>query len=179
MHQMNISCGCGHVSLQLAGGPIISTECLCASCQKAGAYLESLPGAAPLLDDKGATRLVLYRKDRVQCLTGADALCEHRLSPDSKTRRVIATCCNSAMFLDFTQGHWLSLYGRRWPAAMLPPVEMRTMARDRREGIALPDDVKNVETHSLGFFARLIGAWAAMGFRTPQIDFVNGVLDAR
>jgi hypothetical protein len=35
---------------------------------------------------------------------------EHRLKPDSPTRRVVATCCNSAMFLDVTKGHWLSMY---------------------------------------------------------------------
>ena len=42
---------------------------------------------------------------------GAGYLEEHRLKPDSPTRRVIATCCNSGMFLDFTKGHWLTMYG--------------------------------------------------------------------
>jgi len=43
----------------------------------------------------GGTDYVLYRKDRVQCVTGQEYLEEHRLKPDSPTRRVIATCCNS------------------------------------------------------------------------------------
>ena len=33
---------------------------------------------------------------------GQQYLEEHRLKPESPTRRVIAKCCNSAMFLDFT-----------------------------------------------------------------------------
>lgn len=175
--QKNISCRCGRVSLQLAGQPIISTECLCNSCREAGEYLQSRPGAQPLLDDKGATHMVLYRKDRVQCTKGADSLREYRLAPDSKTRRVIAACCDTPMFLDFTPGHWLSLYGRRWPETALPPVQLRTMVRDRPEGTSLPDDIRNAETHSLAFFAKLVCAWAAMGFRTPQVDFVNGAFD--
>ncbi|MFC6633875.1 GFA family protein [Microbulbifer taiwanensis] len=177
--ETEVTCDCGRVALQLEGQPIISTECHCTSCREAGEYLQSLSAtAAPLLNDQGATQLVLYRKDRVRCERGADALREYRLSADAKTRRVVATCCNSAMFLDFTPGHWLSLYGQRWPLATLPPVEMRTMTRDRCEGVALPGDVPNAETHSFRFFVKLIGAWAAMGFRTPEITFVNGALDA-
>src|SRR5712671_5622189 len=57
-----------------------------------------------------------HRKDRVHCVTGQEYLEEHRLKPDSPTRRVIATCCNSGMFLDFTKGHWLTMYRNRFPA---------------------------------------------------------------
>jgi hypothetical protein len=31
----------------------------------------------------------------------------------------------------------------------------------------------------VGFFVRRIGGWAAMGFRRPKIDYVEGVLDIR
>ena len=48
---------------------------------------------------------------------GAEYLEEWRLKPNSPTRRVVATCCNSAMFLDFTKGHWLSMYRNRFPQA--------------------------------------------------------------
>ena len=115
--------------LGVQGRPIVSAECLCTDCQNAGAFLQSLPGAPPVLDQKGATRFVLYRKDRVRCERGQDCLREHRLSKDSKTRRVIAICCSTPMFLEFTNGHWLSIYGGlgrrraclrlksgRWPA---------------------------------------------------------------
>jgi hypothetical protein len=56
-----------------------------------------------LYPDSG-TGVILYRKDRVRCVMGQEYLEERRLTPDSPTRRVLATCCNSAMFLDFTKG---------------------------------------------------------------------------
>lgn len=173
-----LTCTCGRVALEVQGEPIISVECLCADCQVAGAYLQSLPGAPPALDRNGATRFVLYRKDRVRCEKGQEHLSEHRLSTESTTRRVIATCCNAPVFLDFAQGHWLSLYGNLWPAATLPAIELRTMTRSRPEGIVLPDDVPNPGTHTFAFYAKLFRAWAAMGFRTPKIDFVNRRLDS-
>ena len=46
---------------------------------------------------------------------------------------------------------------------------MRTMASDLPEGVTLPDDIPNAKKQSLGFFAKLFGAWAAMGFRNPKM----------
>lgn len=175
----DISCACGHTVLRVEGQPILATECMCTSCRTAGAHLQTLPDAPPVLDDKGATPFVIYRKDRVSCVSGADTLREYRLTPDASTRRVVATCCNSPMFLEFTKGHWLSLYGQRWPAGTMPAIELRTMTGDLPEGTVLPGDVPNPKSHTLSFFAKLLGAWAAMGFRTPKIDYVNGKLDAR
>lgn len=51
------------------------------------------------------------------------------------------------------------------------------MTRSRPEGIELPDDVPNPKTHTLTFFGKLLGAWVAMGFRTPKIDYVAGPLE--
>ncbi|TGG91685.1 hypothetical protein E4656_14905 [Natronospirillum operosum] len=179
MVEKELTCNCEQVALVLQGKPIVSTECLCADCQSAGADLQSLPDAPPLVDDKGATRFVLYRKDRIRWNRGQHLLREHRLSKDSKTRRVVAGCCNTPVFLEFTQGHWLSLYGGLWPAETLPTLELRTMARSRPEGVALPDDVPNPNTHNFSFFAKLLLAWAAMRFRTPRLDFIEGDLDVR
>ncbi|WP_314410678.1 hypothetical protein [Pseudomonas kuykendallii] len=173
-----LTCGCGQVALKIQGNPIISAECLCNDCQKAGAFLQSLPGAPSVLDNKASTRFVLYRKDRVWCEKGQSRLREYRLSEHSKTRRVVATCCNTPMFLDFTNGHWLSLYGGLWPVEALPALEIRTMTRDRPKGVELADDVPNPSTHTISFFAKLFGSWAAMRFRTPKVDFVNGDLNA-
>nr|WP_249384138.1 hypothetical protein [Chitinivorax sp. B] len=180
IHQATLlTCTCGQVALAIQGKPIISAECLCADCQNAGAFLQSLPGAPPILNQSGGTRFVLYRKDRVLCEKGRDRLREHRLSKASATRRVVAICCNTPMFLEFTNGHWLSIYGGLWPAAGLPALEIRTMTRSRPPGVILPDDVPNPSTHTFSFYARLFFAWAAMGFRAPSIDFVNGGLDAK
>jgi hypothetical protein len=128
-------CRCGKVKLEAVGRPILTASCYCASCQEAGSRFEQLPSAPPVLNPDGGTDYVLYRKDRVQCVTGQEYLEEHRLKPDSPTRRVIATCCNSGMFLDFTKGHWLTMYRNRFPAGA-PPIEMRVMTQDRRDGVA-------------------------------------------
>ncbi len=173
-----LTCKCERVQLEVRGNPIVSAECLCADCQNAGSRLQRLPGAPTLLNEAGATRFVLYRKDRVRCTKGSEQLREHRLSPESTTRRVVASCCNTPMFLEFSQGHWLSIYGGLWPHTLLPALEIRTMTRDRPAGAQLPDDVPNPKTHTLSFFAKLFGAWAAMRFRTPKVDYVHGVLDA-
>jgi hypothetical protein len=176
-HETVLTCTCGQVSLRVHGKPIVSVECLCADCQNAGAFLRSLPGAPSAVDQKGATRFVLYRKDRVACEKGRDRLREHRLSKDSATRRVVAVCCSTPVFLEFTKGHWLSIYGGLWPPASLPPLEMRTMTRSRPKDVVLPDDVPNPSTHTLSFYARLFGAWAAMRFRAPKVDIGKGSLD--
>lgn len=176
MDKQIVTCKCGHVKLQVDGSHIASVECLCDSCRKAGKTLSSLPGAGDILDGKGATRMVMHRKDRVQFLSGKELLREYRLSPEAATRRVVATCCNTAVFLDVKGGHWFSLYARLWPEGTLPPLELRTMVGDLDDPSVVPEDVPNLKTHSLGFYWRLVSAWACMGFRTPKV-IVEGVLD--
>lgn len=174
---LKLSCACGAVEMEAVDPPIMSTECLCTSCRTAADVFEALPGAPRLRETTGGTRTEMYRKDRVRCVKGADHLREHRLTAETTTRRVVATCCNTPIFLDFTSGHWIDLYGPLWPAGTLPPLQMRTMTGDMDDPSALPDDVPNLKTHSAGFFLRLILAWAAMGFRRPRADYVKGVLD--
>jgi hypothetical protein len=162
------TCQCGQVKLEAVGPPILAGACYCASCQEAGRRFEQLASAPPVLDPDSGSSLILYRKDRVQCVMGQQHLEEHRLKPESPTRRVIATCCNSAMLVDFTKGHWLSIYRNRFPAGA-PPLEMRVMTKQRRAGVALADDLPNYGGHSGKFMLRLIAAWIAMGFRRPEI----------
>jgi hypothetical protein len=164
---LTAACRCGQVTFETVGTPITTAICHCTSCQESGRRIAALPGAAPTLDANGGTGFVLYRKDRARCTQGGDQLEDHRLNPKAQTRRVVATCCNSAMFLEFSKGHWLSIYRDRFADAA-PPVEMRVMTRDRREGIVLPDDVPNYATHSGRFMWKLLGAWVAMGFRAPR-----------
>ncbi len=168
---MLAACRCGTVAIELAGAPILSTACYCTSCQEAGRRIESLPDAQPLRVADGGTPFLLYRKDRVRCLRGGEHLAMHRLTPDSPTRRAVATCCNAAMFLDFTKGHWLSVYRARLPVDA-PPLEMRIMTADQPAGVALPDDVPNHAGYPGRFMARLLLAWLAMGFRRPAVKGV-------
>ena len=141
------TCRCGKVTLEAVGRPILTASCYCASCQEAGRRF------GQLLNPDGGTDCVLFRKDRVRCVTGQEHLEEHRLKPGSPTRRVLATCCNSAMFADFTKGHWLTMYRNRF-AAGAPPVEMRVMTRDRRAGVVLADDVPSAAGYPARFMVR-------------------------
>jgi len=173
-----LGCACGQVALQTQGRPIVSVECCCASCREAGARIQALAGAPACATSAGATPFVLYRKDRVRLLEGADRLKAFRLKPASPTRRVVAACCNTPVFLEFDKGHWLSLYGCLWPEPTRPAAEMRTMTGDLPADARPSDEIPGGRGASVAFFARLLGAWIAMGLRTPKIDFVKGELDA-
>lgn len=165
------TCACGAVSLALSGTPIFAVECCCTSCRTANAAFEALPGAEPVLTPHGATPYTVFRKDRVAPTAGTEHLVAHRLSPEAHTRRVIATCCNQPMYLEFEAGHWLSIYTARIPEADRTPISLRTMTGDLPDPSVLPSDVPNPRTHTVGFMARLFAAWVAMGFRVPAVDW--------
>jgi hypothetical protein len=164
------TCQCGEVKFEAIGPPILSVSCYCTSCQEAGRRFDQVAFAPPVLDPDSGTGLILYRKDRVQLVIGQKYLEERRLKPSSPTRRVVATCCNSAMFLDFTKGHWLSIYRNRFPKDA-PQLDMRVMTKERRVGVQLADDAPNYSGHSGKFMLKLIAAWIAMGFRRPEISW--------
>jgi hypothetical protein len=158
------------VTLEAVGAPILSAVCHCESCRLAGRAFEQVPGAPAVLNADGSTDYCLYRKDRVKIRGGGALLQEHRLAPESATRRVVASCCGAPMFLDFTKGHWLTLYRNRLPVDA-PPPEMGVMARDRQSGAVLPDTVPTYPTHPARFMIKLLAAWAAMGFRRPGVTW--------
>src|ERR1043165_5934364 len=113
-------CRCGKVELEIVGAPILRCICYCASCQEAGRRYQAVPGVDSILTEDGGTDYVLYRKDRVRCVQGGDLFEERRLKPDSPTRRMHARCCGTAMFLDVTVGHWLTVYRGRLPGDAPP-----------------------------------------------------------
>jgi hypothetical protein len=162
-------CRCGKVELQMVGAPILRGICYCASCQEAGRRHPAVSGINSDLAEDGGTDYVLYRKDRVRCVRGGDLFEERRLKPDSPTRRMYARCCDTAMFLDFTKGHWLTVYRGRLPND-IPPPTMRMMTAERPAGVILPDDMANYPGHSGKFMLKLLRAWIEMGFRRPAID---------
>jgi hypothetical protein len=165
----HLSCTCGKVALEVTGEPIIVAECCCTSCREAGGKVAALPGAPEFRTPYGTTPYVLERKDRVRFVKGTEQLREFRLTPTSPTRRVVAACCNTPIFVEFKGGHWLSMYASLWPEEVRPRVELRTMAGDLPDPSVLPADVPNLKSQSGGFFAKLLWAWVAMGFRTPRI----------
>jgi hypothetical protein len=155
------SCACGQVVCEAAGEPILSAVCYCEDCQAAGAQIEALPGAARIRDDDGGTCLMIYRDDRFRCVSGEDLLVAHKLQDKSPTRRMVASCCNSGMFLKFAPGHWVSAYRTRF-SGDLPPIEMRTCVRRRRSASPLPDDAPAYPGFPPQLIFKLLGARIAM-----------------
>ena len=165
-----VTCRCGAVALAASGPPIMAVSCYCADCRRAGEEFAALPSAPRTMDEDGGTPCVLYRKDRVRCIRGQEFLQERRLTPGTPTRRVLATCCNSPMFGDFTRGHWLSLYRARFAGGGAAP-QMRIMTRSRRADVTLDDEVPNYPGFSAKFMFKLLAAWVAMAFRKPDMGF--------
>jgi hypothetical protein len=134
-----------------------------------GRGFEALSGAARVANDEDGTDYVMMRKDRVRCVRGEEPLRACRLTPEAPTRRVLASCCNSPMFLEFKGGHWLSVYRDRFAEA--PSIEMRTMVGDR----SFSDGIPSYRSHSSIFMWRLFKAWAAMGFRVSKTGTIKEV----
>jgi hypothetical protein len=157
-------CACGSVELEAIGPPITSVACYCESCQEGSRRIEALPNGRAVCGPDGGTAYVLYRKDRVEYPKGSRSLRGLKLKEGSSTKRVVAACCDSPMFLEFEKGHWLSIY-RAALRGGLPPLEMRVHTKSRPAGVHLPNDVPNHQGHSLKFMAKLFGAWIAMLLR--------------
>lgn len=165
-----LTCSCERFEMVVTGEPFIATECHCNSCRDAGARMATLPLARPMLDENGGTRFALYRKDRVEITKGRNVLRAYRLSGTAPTRRVIATCCNSPLFLVFKGGHWLSVYSSLWPEGTAPLPSIRTMTSDRATGTVLDETIPSGRWQTVGFYGKLLTAWIAMGFRVPAIE---------
>lgn len=164
---LRAACQCGQVALEIAGPPILSTICCCESCRAAGRAFEEAPGAPPVVRPDGGVAYCLYRKDRLRVAEGGGRLRETRLTRDSPTRRVVADCCATPMFLDFTKGHWVCVYRERVPDA--PPPEMRVMAKDAPAGTRFDDGVPTYPTAPGRFMARLLASWLQMGLKRPVL----------
>ena len=148
------SCKCGSVAFEAVGSPIVRAICYCDDCQEGSRRIEALTNAPPVLEPDGGTAYLLYRKDRFRCIKGNQLLADLRLKEASPTRRVIASCCGSAMILDFEKGHWLSVYRARFEDP--PPPQMRVQTRFKPEGAKIPNDVPSYATFPLSFMAKLV-----------------------
>jgi len=141
MEKTYAHCQCKKVSVELIGPPMMRATCYCGSCREAARLL------GVDVDQDGGTDYTLYRKDRVGEVAGSEHLREHRLKPDSPTRRMIAECCGTPMMADFTKGYWLNFYS---PAERPRP---------------------SLRSYTAPFMAKLVLKWAAMGFRTPKLPW--------
>jgi hypothetical protein len=161
MTTTRVACSCGKVECEATGTPLVAVVCYCDDCQRGSRQIEMLPNAAPVLGADGGTAYVLYRKDRFECAKGRELLRDLRLEEKSPTRRVVAACCNSAMYLDFEKGHWVSAYRARFQGAV-PPIQMHIQTRFKPHANGAPSDVPAYRRFSALFFAKLIFARIAM-----------------
>lgn len=164
------TCTCGQVALKVTGSPILTAACYCESCRAAGRRFEQAPRAPSVLNADGGVDYSLFRKDRVTIVQGGSRLQAYRLTEASPTRRVVAACCNAPMFLDFTSGHWLSLYRDRLPKAA-PPVEIAVMTGDLPAGYPFPSGMPAYSARPPRFMFKLLASFAAMGFRRAKVEW--------
>jgi hypothetical protein len=159
---MIIECACRQVALEATGTPITSVVCYCDDCQEGARQIQSLPNAASIQEPDGGTAYVVYRKDRVGCLRGTSLLRPQKIREKSATNRVIATCCNSALLMNFDDGkHWVDVYRSRCQGA-LPPVQMRICTKFMPEGHTLPTDVPAYSRYPMALLMKLLVAKVAM-----------------
>ncbi len=159
---MTATCSCGDVELKAFDRPIVSSVCYCADCQKGARQIEALPNAGAVGDPDGGTAYILYRKDRIECSKGAELLRSYKLKETSVTNRVVATCCNSAMFVNFDRGpHWVSAYRARFNGE-LPPLQLRICTKSKPDGVVLPDDAPSYSGYAPGLVVKLLASRVAM-----------------
>ena len=160
--RMTARCACGRVVLAMRGAPIVSVACYCDDCQEGARQIESLPNAAPVKNPDGGTGYLAYRKDRVDCTSGREHLQSLKIRPESATKRVVATCCNSAMYLGFEDSkHWVDVYRSRVQGAV-PPVQMHICTRYKTVTAENSAGVPGYPGYPFKFVVRLIGARLAM-----------------
>lgn len=160
--KMIAACTCGSVEIEASGAPIVSAICYCDDCQEGARRIEALPGAARILDAAGGSAYVVYRRDRVMCTKGAALLEPHKIRATSATNRVVATCCNSAMLLNFDdRKHWVDIYRNRI-RGQAPPAQMHMCTRFAQPEHHIPSDVPRYKGYPFKLVAKLIKARLAM-----------------
>ncbi len=159
---MTATCACGRVELEASGKPIVSSVCYCDDCRKGAAQIEALPNAGAVRDPDGGTAYILYRNDRIAVTNGAELLKRYKLEETSITNRVVATCCNSAVFMNFDKGpHWVSAYRARFHGD-LPPLQMRICTKSKPDGVELRNDVPSHRGYPPALIVKLLTSRVAM-----------------
>lgn len=161
-------CQCGQVECRGSGKPFLAAVCYCDDCQEAAKQIAASGKGPAVADPDGGTALCLIRDDRFAIVKGGEHLRPHRLNPGTPTSRMVASCCNSAMFLDFSDGRfWRSAMVNRIDGAK-PPIEMRLMTRYRSSPMPWPDDAPRHAGFPLSPLLRIARQWLAMKFSPNQ-----------
>jgi hypothetical protein len=192
-HPLRVArCRCGAVELGAWAEPLAVTACYCDDCQTAAQRIADeriangqtangqianepiangqstdLPDAPPLTDANGGTEFMLFRRDRVACTRGAEQLRAMRLTDKTKTRRMIAACCTTPMYVTFDDKRpWVSAFRASF-APDAPPVQMRICTRFRRPGARTDDGLPDHPGYPPAIVVRILAAWPRMLFSRP------------
>lgn len=164
--QTRIRCSCGAVALTLHGAPIVTLVCYCDTCQEGSRRIEALPNAPSVRELDGGTAYVSYCKDRVTYTKGRHLLEDVTLEQNPKTKRVVASCCNSAVLMRFDDArHWVPVYRTRF-GANAPAIQMRICTSFLSGRTVLPDDVPSYRDYPGALVVKLIQSRLAMLFRS-------------
>lgn len=160
-------CQCGAVEIGAWAEPIAVNACYCDDCQAAARRLAASADLAPAIDTDGGTEFMLFRRDRIACTRGAVGLQAMRLTDASKTRRMIAGCCGTPMYLAFDDKRpWVSAFRASF-GADAPPVKMRICTRFRRPGDWAEDGLPSHPGYPPALIVRILAAWPGMLFSRP------------
>lgn len=159
-------CACGAVEITLDAPPIASLSCCCDDCQAAAQKLEALPGAPAFREPCGGTPAVLFPKTALKVTKGRDRLTAHRKHPGARTKRMVASCCNSFLYVAFDRGpFWVDVLSTRFDDPAPPP---RWRIQTRFLDTPPPDDLPNHAKYPQGLVWRiaLAGVLAGLPRRT-------------
>ena len=160
-------CECGAVEVGAWGEPIIVNACYCDDCQTAAKQLIESGRAASAASADGGTEFMVFRRDRIACTRGAERLRAMKLADASKTRRMIAGCCATPMYLAFDDKRpWVSAFRASF-GADAPPVEMRICTRFRRSEESADDGAPSHPGYPPAMMIRILAAWPLMLFSRP------------
>jgi hypothetical protein len=160
-------CRCRAVEIGAWGDPLVVNACYCDDCQAAAQRLCVSAASPPAASADGGTEFMLFRRDRIACTRGADRLQPMKLTDASKTRRMIAGCCATPMYLAFDDKRpWVSAF-RAGFGVDAPPVEMRICTRFRRSQEKAEDRLPSHPGYHPAMMVRILAAWPLMLFSRP------------
>jgi hypothetical protein len=160
-------CQCGAVEVSAWAEPIVVSACYCDDCQAAAERLAASANSALAASADGGTEFMLFRRDRIACTRGADRLEAMRLTDATKTRRMIAGCCATPMYVTFDDKRpWVSAFRASF-GADAPPVEMRICTRFRRSEDKAKDALPSHPGYPAAMIVRILAAWPLMLFSRP------------
>ena len=157
-------CQCGAVELSAWGRPITVNACYCDDCQAAARRLAASADSGRASRVNDGMEFMVFRRDRIACTRGANRLQAMRLTGSSKTRRMIASCCATPMYMAFDDKRPRVSAFRAPFGADAPPVQMRICTRSKRSTKKVEAGVPSHPGYPLAMMIRILAAWPIMMF---------------